>query len=166
MAGERLTFDFLELGDLPLINEDLENPLPPAVARMKSAVRASDAVLFVTPEYNRSFSPVIKNAIDWGTRPYGDNCWDAKPAAIVGASPGAIGTAAGQNALKPLVTVCGMVLMGQPEVYFTYKPDLFDAQGDVVPGKTREFLDRWVDHFSAWIARTSQPKADCQADAT
>ena len=132
---------------------------------MKREVEAADGVLFVTPEYNRSFSPAIKNAVDWGSRPRGQNSWEAKPAAIVGTSPGAIGTAAGQNALKGVLTVVDTVLMGQPEVYFTYKAELFDGAGNVADETTRGFLDRWIDRFAAWIERTSEPRTQAQADA-
>ena len=118
LARDRLRFQFVEIGDLPLYNDDLWKSPPEAALRLKREVEAADAALFVTPEYNRSFSPAIKNAIDWGTRPWGQNSWAAKPAAILGASPGLLGTAAAQNALKGLITVCDMVLMGQPEVYF------------------------------------------------
>ncbi|MGD9508298.1 MAG: NADPH-dependent FMN reductase [Geminicoccaceae bacterium] len=133
--------------------------------RLKREVEQADAVLFVTPEYNRAYTPAIKNAVDWGTRPWGQNSWAAKPATIVGATPGAIGTAVAQNALKGLLLVCDMVVMGQPEVYFTYKPELFDAEGEVVDEKTREFLNTWVDRFAAWIERSSEQPAQAQAGA-
>ena len=165
LAEEHLRFHFVEIGDLPLYNEDLWASPPEPVLRMKREVEAADAVLFVTPEYNRSFSPAIKNAIDWGTRPWGKNSWAAKPAALVGTSPGATGAAAGQNALKGLLNVVDTVLMGQPEVYFTYKPELFDADNRVSDAHTREFLMRWVTRFEAWIERTSEPKVKAQADA-
>ncbi|CAN7173931.1 NAD(P)H-dependent oxidoreductase [Phenylobacterium sp. LjRoot219] len=163
LAADRLRFVFSEIGDLPLYNEDLwENP-PEPVLRMKRELAAADGVLFVTPEYNRYFSPAIKNAIDWGTRPWGDNSWEAKPAAIIGTSPGALGTGAAQNSLKALLTVCDMVLMGQPEVYFVYKPELFDAAGDVADEKTRAFLNRWIDRFTLWVELTSEARTDAQA---
>lgn len=165
LAGDRLTLASVELGHMPMYNDDLWADPPAPVLAMKAQVDAADAVLLVTPEYNRSFSPVIKNAIDWGTRPHGQNCWEAKPAAIIGTSPGAIGTAAAQNALKGLVTVCDMVLMGQPELYLSWKPELFDAHGHVADARTQAFLDKWIDRFGQWIARTAQPRTDAQADA-
>lgn len=165
LAAGRLEFKFVEIGDLPLYNEDLWESPPEAVLRMKREVEAADAVLFVTPEYNRYFSPAIKNAIDWGTRPWGKNSWEAKPAAVVGASPGALGTGAAQAALKGLLVVCDMVLMGQPEVYYTYKPEHFDAAGDVADEKVRKFLDGWIDRFTGWIARCSEPRTTAQAGA-
>ena len=158
LAAGRLDFRFVEIGDLPLYNEDLWASPPEAVLRMKREVEAADAVLFVTPEYNRYFAPAIKNAVDWGTRPWGQNSWEAKPAAIVGVSPGALGAAAGQNTLKGLLVVVDMVLMGQPEVYFTYKPEHFDAAGDFVEESTRKFLN-------GWIERCSEPRTTAQAGA-
>ena len=166
LAADRLTFRFVEIGDLPLYDEDLWQTPPEAVLRLKREVEAADAVLFVTPEYNRSYAPAIGNAIHWGTRPWGKNSWEAKPSAIIGTSPGAVGTAAGQNALKGLLIVIDTVLMGQPEVYFTYKPELFDEGNNVSDEATKEFLNKWVDRFAACIARTAQPRTTAQADAT
>jgi chromate reductase len=164
LAADRLDFRFVEIGDLPLYNEDLWSAEPPApVMRMKGEVEACDAVLFVTPEYNRYFSPAIKNAIDWGTRPWGRNSWEAKPAAVTGASPGTLGSAAAQSTLKGLLVVCDMVVMGQPEVYFAYKPELFDAEGEFADDKTRALLNGWADRFAGWIDRCSEPRTSAQA---
>lgn len=165
LARDRLAFRFVGIGDLPLYNDDLWAEPPEAVLRLKREVEQADGILFVTPEYNRYFSPAIKNAVDWGTRPWGQNSWEAKPAAIIGASPGVLGTAAAQNSLKALLTVCDMVLMGQPEVYFSYKPELFDAEGDFVQESTRQFISAWVDRFAGWIDRTSEPRTKAQAGA-
>ncbi|MGQ7793988.1 NADPH-dependent FMN reductase [Faunimonas sp. B44] len=151
LAAERLECRFVEIGGLPLYNDDLWQDPPESVARMKREVEDADAVLFVTPEYNRSFSPAIKNAIDWGTRPWGQNSWKGKPAAVIGTSPGAIGTAAGQNALKHVLVVVDTVLMGQPEVYLAYKPELFDEENNVVDQTLKEFLTKWIDRFADWI---------------
>jgi chromate reductase len=165
LAKDRLSFRFTEIGDLPLYNDDLWQAPPEPVVRMKREVEAADGVLFVTPEYNRSYSPAIMNAVDWGSRPSGKNSWGCKPASIIGASPGAIGTAAAQNALKGLLVVCDMVLMGQPEVYMAYKPELFDAEGNVVNEGTKKFLNGWIDRFAGWIELTSEPRTTAQADA-
>lgn len=154
LASDRLNFSFVQIGDLPLYNDDLWQSPPESVLRLKSDVEAADAVLFVTPEYNRTFSPAIKNAIDWGTRPWGKNSWADKPAAIIGTSPGAIGAAVAQNELKGLVTVCGMALLGQPEVYFCYKPELFNGANEVVDESTKAFLNTFIDRFAGWIAKT------------
>lgn len=165
IAEGRLEFRFVELGDVPMYNDDLVADLPAPVARLKSEIEGADAVLFVVPEYNRSFPAVLKNAIDWGTRPYGRNSFAAKPGGMVGATPGATGTAAGQNHLRGVLNVVDVVLMGQPEVYFTYKPELFDESGAVVDERTRKFLQAWVDRFVAWIERTSEPRTVAQPDA-
>lgn len=165
LAADRLRFHFVELGDVPMYNEDLwENP-PEAVLRLKREIEAADAVLFVVPEYNRSFPAVLKNAIDWGTRPYGKNSFAAKPGGIVGASPGAIGSAVGQNHLKHVLNVVDVVLMGQPEVYLSYKADHFGADGTITDARTRDFLDGYLSRFAQWIARTSEPRTSAQADA-
>jgi chromate reductase len=164
LAVDRLRFHFIEIGDLPLYNDDLwENP-PQSVLRLKKEIEAADGIVFVTPEYNRSFSPAIKNAIDWASRPKGQNSWEAKPAAIIGASPGAIGGAVGQNELKTVVTVCDMVLMGQPEVYFSYKPELFDEANNISNESTKKFLNSWINRFWGWIDRTAEPRTLAQAD--
>jgi chromate reductase len=155
LARGRLDFHLVDLSDLPVYNEDLwENP-PAGVLRMKDEIAAADAVLFVTPEYNRSIPPVIKNAIDWGTRPWGQNSWAGKPAAIVGTSPGAVGTAAAQGHLRDIVTVVGTALMVQPEVYLVMKPDLIAEDLTIANDSTRGFLDGWIGAFESWIRRLS-----------
>lgn len=152
----KFDFNIIDLHDVPMYNEDLWEKPPEAVLKLKKDVSLSDAVLFVTPEYNRSFSPVIKNAIDWGTRPYGDNSWNAKPAAIVGTSPGAIGTAAAQNHLRAIVPVLGMPLLVQPEVYLQYKEGAFDDNHNITEPKTKEFLQKFMVSFDEWITRTAK----------
>jgi chromate reductase len=161
LAADRLRFHFVEIGDLPLYNDDLWEDPPESVLRLKREIAAADGVLFVTPEYNRSFSSAIKNAIDWGTRPRGQNSRKAKPAAIMGASPGAIGAAAAQNQLKNVLTVCDMVLMSQPEIY--YRPELFDEANNVRSVDVKKFLRGWVDRFSACIERTLEARTSAQA---
>ena len=158
LAAGQLEFRFSEIGDLPLYNEDLWDDPPASVLRLKQEIAEADAVLFVTPEYNRTYSPAIMNALHWGTRPWGQNSWAGKPSAIIGTSPGAIGAAAGQNALRSLVSVVGTVPMVQPEVYFTYKPELFGEDGTILDETTRSFLAGWVDRFAAWIERMAEPR--------
>jgi len=153
LAEGTLEFQFVELGDVPMYNEDLWQDPPPGVTRLKHAVETADAVLFVTPEYNRSIPALVKNTIDWGTRPRGQNSWAGKPAGIVGTSGGAIGTAVAQSHLRHVVTVCGMSLMPQPEVYFVNKPGLITDAFEVSDEKSREFLAGYVTKFGAWIAQ-------------
>lgn len=153
LAAGRLHFDYLPIGDLPHYNNDLwENP-PPSVTDLKHRVETADAVLIFMPEFNRSFPAVIKNALDWASRPYGQNSWTGKPLAIAGASPGAIGTAAGQNQLRTTLPLYGFVVMGQPEVYFQFKPGLIDEQFDVTDEQSRGFLENFVDKYVEWIER-------------
>ncbi|MFC0284036.1 NADPH-dependent FMN reductase [Camelimonas abortus] len=154
LAEGRLAFRFIRIDDLPMYDDELWRDPPASVLRMKAEVEAADAVLFVTPEYNRSVPPLLKNAIDWGSRPYGESSWAGKPTAVIGASPGAIGTAAAQQHLKAVVAVVGGVLMGQPEVYFSAKPGLIDDSDSVTDGQTRAFLQGFVDAFAGFIGRT------------
>lgn len=147
-------FDFhvVQIGDLPIYNQDLEADLPPPVARFKAEIVAADGVLFVTPEHSRSIPALLKNAIDWGARPYGKNSWTGKPAAITGTSPGAIGTAVAQQHLRQILGVLGMLVMGG-EAYITFKPDLVDANGTITDETTRKFLAAFLDQFAALVAR-------------
>lgn len=158
LAAGRLQFDFVEIGDLPFYDDSLWANPPAEVLRLKGQIEAADAVLFVTPEYNRSIPGVLKNAIDWPSRPYGQSVWSGKPAAIVGTTPGAIGTAVAQSHLRSIVGVLDMVLMGQPEIYFTMKPDLIDDDANVIDARTRLFLEGWVEKFTVWIGRFAEPK--------
>ena len=115
-----------------------------------------NAVLIVMPEYNRSFPALIKNALEWGSRPYGQNAWGDKPLAMAGASPGAIGTAAGQSQLRATLPLYGLVVMGQPEVYLHFKPGLIDEHFEVTDEQSRGFLENFVDKFIEWIERHGQ----------
>jgi len=149
-------FHFVELGDLPIYNEDLEASLPASVVRLKQEIAAADAVLFVMPEHNRSIPAVLKNAIDWGTRPWGQNSWAGKPGSIIGTSPGNVGTAAGQAHLRSVLTVLDVVLLGQPEVYFVTRPGLIDEADDITDQGTRDFLEGYLNRFAAWIDQIGQ----------
>src|SRR5690349_10404614 len=129
LGEDRLDFTFVEIGDLPLYNQDLENDLPTPVARMKAQLEAADGVLIVTPEHNRSIPAALKNAIDWGTRPWGKSSWPGKVAAVIGTSPGAIGTAVAQSHLRNVLgSILGLLVMGG-EHYVTFKPELIAADG-------------------------------------
>ena len=158
----KFKFHFVELGDIPIYNEDLWQDPPAAVLRMKKDIETADAVLFATPEYNRSIPPVVKNAIDWGTRPWGKNSWAGKPASIVGTSPGAVGTAVAQTHLRGIAPILELVLMGQPEVYLVNKPGLIDENDDITDDTTREFLQAYLDRFAAWIDQVSRPELEKQ----
>lgn len=149
----KLNFTLVDIADIPLYNQDLENELPAPVARLKAAVTTADAVLFVTPEYNRSMPGVLKNVIDWGSRPYGQNAWAGKPAAVAGTSPGHVATAACQSHLRSILTMLGMVLASQPEVYIVDRPGLIGDDGSVSDESTEKFLLSFVTRFAEWIGK-------------
>ena len=145
--------------DLPLYNEDLWRDPPAGVSALKQVVESADGVLVVTPEYNRMTTPIILNAIDWANRPVGRNSWAGKPAAIIGASPGAQGTAVAQSALRHVLTVTGMHVLATPEVYLTVRDDFFDADGGFANEKTGAFIETWIAAFAGWIARISRAES-------
>lgn len=153
LGKDNFTSHIVRIDDLPLYNQDLEDNLPACVVRIKDEVKTADAVLVLTPEYNRSFSGSLKNALDWLSRPYGQNSLAGKPAAIGGASPGAIGTAAAQQHLRPLMVSLGTTLMGQPELYLHYTPDLIDADHNVTVDGTKAFLQKYIDAFAKWTEK-------------
>lgn len=160
LAAGKLKFNYIKIGDLPLFNQDLEGNVPASVTTLKKEIESADAVLFVTPEYNRSIPGVLKNAIDWASRPYGNSSWSGKPAAIAGASPGAVGTGIAQAHLRSITSgFLNMPTMGQPELYFTFKDDLVDAEGNVSNEGTVKFLQSYVDTFAGWIATHTQAKS-------
>lgn len=153
----------LQIDDLPLYNQDNENPLPEAAARFKREVAASDAILFVTPEHSRSIPAALKNAIDWGGRPYGTSVWSGKPAAIIGTSPGVISTAVAQNHLRTVLgTFSGMHVMGG-EAYIQAKPELIGADSSVPDETVRKFLQAYVDQFAAFAAKLAPERKQAAA---
>jgi chromate reductase, NAD(P)H dehydrogenase (quinone) len=162
LGAGRFDAVILRIDDLPLYNQDHETPLPAAVTRFKNALSAADGVLMVTPEHNRSIPAVLKNAIDWGTRPYGKNAWADKPAFITGTAPGAIGTALVQQHLRSVMAGLGMIVLGG-EAYITFKPDLIDDQGRIDDEATRKFLQDFVSRFAALVARHARSTAGVAA---
>jgi len=155
LAGDSLTFDFVSLHDVPMFNQDHEADPPASVLRLREAIKAVDGVLLVTPEYNRSVPPVLKNAVDWVSRPYGKNGWAGKPGAIIGTSGGAVGTAVAQSHLRSIMTVLDVVLMNQPELYLVMKEGLIDDAGDVTNDGTAAFLKSWTEKFAGWVTKHS-----------
>jgi chromate reductase len=153
LGEKRFGATFVQIGDLPLFNEDLEKDVPAAVTRMKKEIEGANAVLFVTPEYNRSMPAPLKNAIDWASRPYGKNSFAGKPAGLIGTSPGAIGTACAQHNLRPTMAYLDMIVLSQPEVYLQFKPDLIDGEGNISNPDTQKFLQAYVDKFAGWVER-------------
>jgi chromate reductase len=164
LGAAAASFAFVKIDDLPIYNQDAEAPLPASVARFKAEIAAADAVLFVTPEHNRSIPTVLKNAIDWGARPYGQSSWDGKPAAITGASPGAIGAAIAQQHLRSLLGALGMLVLGG-EAYITFKPGLLNAEGVIAEETTRTFLQSFVDRFVALAGKLSTRTSASSATA-
>ena len=153
LADGRLQFTYPDIGSMPFYNNDLWDNPPAAVTDLKHSVEAADAILIVMPEFNRSFPAVIKNALDWASRPYGENSWTGKPLALAGASPGAYGTAIGQSQLRATLPLYGFVVMGQPEVYFQFKAGLIDENFEVIDEQSRGFLENFVDKYVEWIDR-------------
>jgi chromate reductase len=162
LADSKLVGKFVRIDDLPIFNQDLESPLPANVQRFKSEIEQADALLFVTPEHNRSIPAVLKNAIDWGARPYGRNSWSGKPAAITGASPGAIGSAIAQQHLRQVLGNLGALVMGG-EAYLAFKPGLIDDANAVTDVGTRQFLQTFVDRFAELAARLGSSETNARA---
>ena len=154
LAPPELSFQRVQIGDLPLYNQDDDASPAPSVVRLKGQVAAAQGVLFVTPEYNRSIPGVLKNAIDHGSRPYGHSVWAGKPAGVIGISVGAIGTALAQQHLRNVLAYLDMPTLGQPEVFLQYKEGLFDATGGIGEA-SRGFLQGWMDRYVAFLRRNA-----------
>ncbi|MEO8018945.1 MAG: NADPH-dependent FMN reductase [Pseudomonadota bacterium] len=153
LAPPDFNFKELKIGDLPLYDQDDDKAQAPEVQRLKSELRAVDAVMFVTAEYNRSIPGVLKNAIDHASRPYGQNAWAGKPAGLIGASIGAIGTAVAQSHMRAVLGYLDMPTLAQPEAYIHVKDGFFDEAGNVANPETRKFLHAWMDKYVAWVKK-------------
>ncbi len=153
LASQRFHFEYVDIATLPHYDDDLWPHPPQSVSALKRTVEASDAVLFVTPEYNRSIPGALKNAIDWGSRPWGESSWAGRPAAIMGASPGAIGTALAQSHLRNILLALDVGVMGQPEVYVQLRPEIIGEDLTVSDESLRNLLERHITAFEAWIDR-------------
>ncbi len=151
LAPADFTFEHVRIDDLPLYNQDDDGNQAPAVKRLKSEIAAAQGLLFVTPEYNRSFSGVLKNAIDNASRPYGQSAWGGKPAGVLGVSVGAIGTALAQQHLRNVLAYLDVPTLGAPEVFLQAKDDLFDDKGHIGNEATKKFLQGWMDKYVAWV---------------
>ena len=152
LAPSSLELKIVEIGDLPLYNEELEDPAPEAWSIFREAIKASDAVVFVTPEYNRTMTGALKNAIDVGSRPYGDSAWNHKPSAVVSASPGGLGGFGANHDVRQALVFLDMPCMQMPEAYIGGVADLFDGQ-DTLSEKTRPFLQGFMNTFAEWVER-------------
>jgi chromate reductase len=160
-------FEFTEIPfrDLPLYSQDYDADFPAPARAWKEAIERMDAILFVTPEYNRSIPGGLKNAIDWASRPYGKNSFNRKPCAVIGASPGAIGTAVAQQHLRSLLSFCNAPQMNSPEAYIHYRKDMLDDQDNVLDESTAGFLHKYMAEYCGFVERCYKalPRPDGKA---
>jgi chromate reductase len=157
LVPEGAVLEIFELDGIPVFNQDEEEHPPAKVTELKKRIREADAILFVTPEYNYSISGVLKNAIDWASRPHGDSAWNGKPAAIMGASPGHIGTARAQYHLRQILVYLNMFPINRPEVMIGHAMDLFDQEGNLTDVITREFIMGLLQNLVEWTRRIGPP---------
>ena len=153
LAPAELSMSEIPFKDLPLYSYDYDDDYPPVARAFKEAIAAVDAVLFVTPEYNRAIPGGLKNAIDWASRPYGTNSFTRKPSAVIGTSTGAIGTAVAQQNLRSVLSFCNSPQMNAPEAYIRFTPGLITDDGEVTNKDTAEFLRKFMSEFHMFIAR-------------
>ena len=161
LAPEDLEFTEIGIGDLPLYSPDFDDHFPAEATALKEAISHSDAVLFVTPEYNRSIPGALKNAIDWASRPWGQNSFHHVPAGVIGASIGPIGTAVAQQSLRAVLSFCNARQMTAPEAYIAYSPSVFADNGEVTNDETATFLRNYMTEFRDYVERvlTVLPRA-------
>ena len=155
LAPPDLEFDFARLDDLPLFNQDHDRDPPPEVRRVQAQIRSADGLLFVSPEHNRSLPTVLKNVIDWLSRPYGKSLWAGKPAAIAGASIGTIATAVVQAHLRSMLSYLDVATLGQPEVLIRFTDGLITEDGEITNPDTKKFLQAFMDKYVNWLGRIS-----------
>ena len=153
VAPAELEFTEIPIGELPLYSPDFDSDYPPEAVALKEAIGRADAVLFVTPEYNRSIPGALKNAIDWASRPWGQNSFDHIPAAVIGASIGQIGTAVAQQSLRAVLSFCNARQMTAPEAYLQITPGLIAEDGTITDESTRDFLATFMEEFRIHLTR-------------
>jgi chromate reductase, NAD(P)H dehydrogenase (quinone) len=153
LKPENVEIEIFPLNSIPPYNQDKENPLPEIVAELKKKIREADAILFAAPEYNHSVPGVFKNALDWASRPYGDNAWDNKPAAAMGASTGFVGAARSLEHLRQISAFLNMHLLNKPEVLVGMAKEKFDASGKLTDEKTREFIKGLLTALVSWAEK-------------
>ncbi|MGM9486321.1 NADPH-dependent FMN reductase [Ideonella sp. YS5] len=153
------TWEHVSIDDLPLYNQDEDKAMQPAALRLKQRVEAADGLLFVTPEYNRSIPGVLKNAIDIASRPYGKNSFAGKPAGVIGASIGSIGTALAQQHLRNVLAYLDVPTLGQPEAFIHFKEGLIDASGEITNPGTREFIQQWAKAYAQFVEKHVSARA-------
>ena len=155
LAPPELQLSEIPFADLPIYSYDYDKDYPPVARSFKEALAAADAFLFVTPEYNRSIPGGLKNAIDWASRPYGTNSFTRKPSAVIGTSPGKIGTAVGQQHLRSILGFCNSPQMNSPEAYIQFTPGLITDEGEVTDQSTEKFLRDYMVELHGFIVRVS-----------
>ena len=159
LAPEDLEFNEIPIRDLPLYNSDYDADYPAEGRALKEAVEASDGILFISPEYNRSIPGALKNAIDWGSRPWGTNSFARKPTGIIGASPGGIGTAVMQSNMRSVLSFLDAPQLNAPEAYISFKPEAYGDDGEVRDESTQAFLRHYMDEYSAFVERVLDANA-------
>lgn len=159
-AGSGLELQEIPIGNLPLYNHDFDADYPPEGVAFKDAIARVDALIFVTPEYNRSIPGSLKNAIDWGSRPWGQNSFAQKPSAVIGTSPGKIGTAVGQQHLRSILSFVNSPELAQPEAYIQYTEGLITEDGEITDQGTAAFVADWLAKFEVFVGRvtTANPR--------
>jgi chromate reductase len=158
LVPEGARLDIFDLAGIPPFNQDEEANLPSRVVELKRSIRAADAILLVTPEYNYSIPGVLKNAIDWASRPYGDNSWDGKPVAVMGASIGALGTARAQYHLRQVFVFLNMLALNRPEVMISGAAERFDEQGNLKDENTRKHIRKLLENLVEWAQQLDRGK--------
>ena len=153
LAPPELEFTEIPIGNLPLYSQDYDEDYPPEARALKQAIEASDGILFVSPEYNRSIPGALKNAIDWGSRPWGTNSFARKPTGIVGASGGNIGTAVMQSSMRSVLSFLDAPQLNSPEVYIKFEPDAYGPEGDVSDEDFAAFLRHYMEEYAAFVER-------------
>lgn len=153
LAPDDLEFTEIAIRDLPLYSQDFDADFPPPARALKRAIEASDGILFISPEFNRSIPGALKNAIDWGSRPWGSNSFAMKPTGIIGASPGGIGTAVMQSSMRSVLSFLDAPQLNAPEAYITFRDDVFSNDGDVRDEATAKFLRHFMEEYDAFVQR-------------
>ncbi len=159
LAPDALEFREIPIGDLPLYSQDYDDDYPPEARALKDAISASDGILFVSPEYNRSIPGALKNAIDWGSRPWGTNSFARKPTGIIGASPGKIGTAVMQSSMRSVLSFLDAPQLNSPEAYISFVPEHFGPGGEVRDEETAGVLRHYMDEYCAFVQRVLDANA-------
>lgn len=160
LAPENLSFTEIPIKDLPLYSYDYDEDFPAVGKELKSAIEASDGLLFISPEYNRSIPGALKNAIDWGSRPWGTNSFARKPSGLVGASMGAIGTAVMQSSMRSVLSFLDSPQLNSPEVYLAFNQEDFDVEGNVLNKSTSDFLKHYMGEYAGFVARVLDANAE------